>query len=462
MAQSVINVGTTPNDGTGDKLRDAFVKVNDNFTDVYNNKANNFSTSSILGTTNQVIVTNGSNTIVSGTNLTISLPQDIGITSSPTFTSTNVSNTQYNTAVANPAYTEGKVFYDNTEKTLCYYNDSSDMTLNIGQESVVRVVNKTSNPLTNGQVVYISGAQGSRPKADLALGNAITTAYNTIGMVTETSISVNGTGYVTCLGLVNGLNTSSFNEGDVLWLSPTTAGGLVNVEPVYNYFKVKVGYCITSHSSNGKILVHPEVYNNKFGDAANGNYSTFEDDGTLVFNGNATVYKDLYPSSVTVNTGTNGASFTLYNGVNLYAYEFVGSGATLKSLQLGFQLNHDYKEGSDIIPHLHLYIPDDGTGGVIKFYMNYTWTNIDSTGSVAETTVSGTITRVANAGIGNNAILSFGTISGTGKTISSIFMARIYRNPADVADTFGVSTWLKSADIHYLCDTCGSRTATAK
>jgi len=35
MAQQTINVGTTANDGTGDTLRDSFVKVNDNFTEVY-------------------------------------------------------------------------------------------------------------------------------------------------------------------------------------------------------------------------------------------------------------------------------------------------------------------------------------------------------------------------------------------------------------------------------------------
>jgi len=37
MAQETINVGTTANDGTGDGLRDAFVKVNDNFDEVYSN-----------------------------------------------------------------------------------------------------------------------------------------------------------------------------------------------------------------------------------------------------------------------------------------------------------------------------------------------------------------------------------------------------------------------------------------
>jgi len=36
MGQQTINVGTTANDGTGDTLRNSFIKVNDNFTEVYN------------------------------------------------------------------------------------------------------------------------------------------------------------------------------------------------------------------------------------------------------------------------------------------------------------------------------------------------------------------------------------------------------------------------------------------
>lgn len=38
MAKQTINVGTTANDGTGDTLRDSFVKVNENFTEVYDKK----------------------------------------------------------------------------------------------------------------------------------------------------------------------------------------------------------------------------------------------------------------------------------------------------------------------------------------------------------------------------------------------------------------------------------------
>jgi hypothetical protein len=35
MAQQTIDVGATPNDGTGDPIRDAFEKVNVNFTELY-------------------------------------------------------------------------------------------------------------------------------------------------------------------------------------------------------------------------------------------------------------------------------------------------------------------------------------------------------------------------------------------------------------------------------------------
>ena len=35
MAKQVINIGAAPNDNSGDPLRDAFIKSNDNFTELY-------------------------------------------------------------------------------------------------------------------------------------------------------------------------------------------------------------------------------------------------------------------------------------------------------------------------------------------------------------------------------------------------------------------------------------------
>lgn len=39
MAKQTINIGTAANDGSGDQLRTAFDKINDNFTEVYNDIA---------------------------------------------------------------------------------------------------------------------------------------------------------------------------------------------------------------------------------------------------------------------------------------------------------------------------------------------------------------------------------------------------------------------------------------
>lgn len=35
MARQIINVGTTANDGTGDGLRNAYIKCNENFAELY-------------------------------------------------------------------------------------------------------------------------------------------------------------------------------------------------------------------------------------------------------------------------------------------------------------------------------------------------------------------------------------------------------------------------------------------
>lgn len=65
MAQQIINVGTNPNDGTGDTLRGAFIKTDDNFTELYSGKQNTL----VSGTNIKTI--NGNSLLGSG-DLTIS------------------------------------------------------------------------------------------------------------------------------------------------------------------------------------------------------------------------------------------------------------------------------------------------------------------------------------------------------------------------------------------------------
>lgn len=54
MARQNINYGTNPNDGTGDSLRDAMDKINDNFIELYNNGSQNITVSN-TSITNSII-----------------------------------------------------------------------------------------------------------------------------------------------------------------------------------------------------------------------------------------------------------------------------------------------------------------------------------------------------------------------------------------------------------------------
>ena len=63
MAKQIINVGTASDDGTGDSLRAAFVKVNENFTEVYNEIGGD-SLSGIKLTSNKITTDNTNTNII--------------------------------------------------------------------------------------------------------------------------------------------------------------------------------------------------------------------------------------------------------------------------------------------------------------------------------------------------------------------------------------------------------------
>jgi hypothetical protein len=154
---------------------------------------------------------------------------------------------------SSPAWREGRVFYDNDEKTLAYYNDFNGITVNLGQELLVRVVNNFGAQINNGQVVYVSGAQGNRPAIYPAIATNIS-ADRIIGVVTH-DIQDNHNGYVTTNGIVHDLNLSSFLEGDTVYLSSTISGGLISSPDGPPNHIVKIGTVLNNSSTQGTLLV---------------------------------------------------------------------------------------------------------------------------------------------------------------------------------------------------------------
>ena len=124
---------------------------------------------------------------------------------------------------------------------------------NYAKYLATNVRNQTGSTIGAFQVVYISGATGNKPLISLADADTEATSSKTYG-VTATSIANNGTGDVVTAGELSGINTSAFNEGDLLWLS-TTAGGVVTTPPAEPAHAVFIGYVVRSHPTLGVIDV---------------------------------------------------------------------------------------------------------------------------------------------------------------------------------------------------------------
>lgn len=180
-----------------------------------------------------------------------------------------------------------------------------NVVLHIGQKQVILVVNKTGATLTGSdyQVVKISGAQGQRPKVALAQANNDANSADTIGIVNET-ITNNQEGFVCTTGTITNINTTgsmqgeTWADGDVLYLSGTTAGRLTNIKPQAPIHTVIVGFVIYAHNNQGKIYV--KVDNGyELNELHNVRINGVTDGQVLAYDSTLSVWENINQSAIT-------------------------------------------------------------------------------------------------------------------------------------------------------------------
>lgn len=183
--------------------------------------------------------------------------------------------------------------WNDTDGTLEFGLKGGNVTLQIGQEQVVHILNNTAAAFVDMQVIRITGASGQRMTGALAQANAESTSATTFAVITE-PIAKNQIGFATTSGLVRDVNTSAFNEGDALYLSPTVAGGITNVKPIAPNHMVLIGWCVRSNQNNGAIYVHvqngyelDELHNVKINGVVNGQVLSYDSTLGLWKNSNA-------------------------------------------------------------------------------------------------------------------------------------------------------------------------------
>lgn len=160
---------------------------------------------------------------------------------------------KFDLAPSGIAHEEGELHWSEEDGTLELEMPGGNVRLQIGQENLLKVTNKTGETILNGSIVYVDGAQGGRPTISLARSDSFDTA-KIIGMATE-DINNNNSGYVTTNGLVRDIDTLGYSEGTLLYLSPTISGTFTDIKPIAPDWKACVGYVIRESVNEGEVLI---------------------------------------------------------------------------------------------------------------------------------------------------------------------------------------------------------------
>lgn len=175
----------------------------------------------------------------------------------------NLDYAQFDTTTGLSSTSVGMLTWNDTDGTLEFRLKGGNVTLQIGQEQVMRVRNNTGSDLTEGTVVYITGSDGNNFNVAPALANADPTSAQTLGILTENITTSAQHGFVTTNGLVRNIDLSyitGLTAGDILYLDGTTAGRMTRTKPQAPKHMVYVGYCLSANGggTNSTVFVKPQ------------------------------------------------------------------------------------------------------------------------------------------------------------------------------------------------------------
>jgi hypothetical protein len=184
-----------------------------------------------------------------------------------------------------------------------------------------------------------------------------------------------------------------------------------------------------------------------------------------------TLLEDLrVPVTSTKGGGIADPSFALYKndgvgpstGVFLYWFrDAVGE----DELFFTCQLPHNWAQETTIKPHVH-WVPAaaGAAGNVVNWGLEYCWADVGSVFPANTTIISNNVHYPADAALVANKhyITGLGDITATGKSISSMLVCRVFRDPLGVLnpDTYApggaANAGLMEIDFHYEIDSRGS------
>jgi hypothetical protein len=241
----------------------------------------------------------------------------------------------FDTTPATTPTSAGSLAWNSSEGTLDLVMRTGNVTQHIGEEFFYTARNATGSTISKGTPVMVTGvtAGSNRIEVSKAIANGTIDELRYIGITAE-AMSNGTNGLVTEVGYIRNIDTTGtpFGEtwavGDILYVSPTTAGYLTKVQPTAPNLKIVTAIVISVDNNFGSLLVRPTPYPH-ITDLSDVNIATPASGNVLIYDATQSRWEN---ASLTASTGisiTDGAgSVTVTNTAPDQVVALTGGGTT--------------------------------------------------------------------------------------------------------------------------------------
>ena len=167
---------------------------------------------------------------------------------------------RFNTSVVSVPNEQGLMYWEESKSTVALIMNGT--TQHIGQDTYFYVKNSTGSSIAKGVAVRFDGTDGASGHLKIAPFLADGTYPSAYFMgVTAEAIDNGDFGQVTNFGEIEGIDTSIYSAGDLLYASTTSAGAFQTTAPVAPNNIVLIAAAVNS-KNNGAIIVRPTYGSN--------------------------------------------------------------------------------------------------------------------------------------------------------------------------------------------------------
>lgn len=232
-----------------------------------------------------------------------------------------------------------RLVWNDADDTLNLHH-SDGVTQQVGQELYGRITNNTGSLIPNGSVLGINPATNSYV---LFIANGTRTPITIIGVTTQ-DIPNGAAGRVTVWGQVHDLDTTGtpfgevWNAGDILYVSPTIAGGFTKVKPTAPNLSMPIAQVRIVSATVGSMAIRPTIEQQLF----YGSFIKTTDQTPAAINTAYALTWDAATISNGVSIGVPSSRIVCANA-GLYkfsaSFQLTSSSASVKNVWLWFRKN---------------------------------------------------------------------------------------------------------------------------